>query len=173
VSQPAPAVGQFKSARQEAAFGPEQASDFLLASVAFTPKGVEIKAERRKPSGEKPCDIEDTPSLTGVLAHFRLHSLASDWLYAGGAKTLELPPRPTPPFLFCPPFGRTEEKGREAQSRLGSRKFRLRRASPTGGSSSDWKNPGTVPEFSIGAARSIRCVANGQARGLRLGGSRG
>jgi hypothetical protein len=27
----------------------------------------------RKPSGEKPCDIEDIPSLTGVLAHFRLH----------------------------------------------------------------------------------------------------
>ena len=27
----------------------------------------------RKPSGEKPRDIEDTPSLTGVLAHFRLH----------------------------------------------------------------------------------------------------
>jgi hypothetical protein len=30
VSQPAPAVGRFKSARQEAAFGPEQASDFLF-----------------------------------------------------------------------------------------------------------------------------------------------
>jgi hypothetical protein len=35
--------------------------------------GVELKAERRKPSGEKHCDIEDIPSLTGVLAHFRLH----------------------------------------------------------------------------------------------------
>jgi hypothetical protein len=33
--------------------------------------GVELKAERRKPSGEKHCD--DIPSLTGVLAHFRLH----------------------------------------------------------------------------------------------------
>ena len=54
----------------------------LLASVAFTPKGVEIKAERRKPSGEKPCDIEDIPSFIGVLAHIRLHSLASDRLYA-------------------------------------------------------------------------------------------
>jgi hypothetical protein len=32
-----------------------------------------LKAERRKPSGEKHCDIEDNPSLTGVLAHFRLH----------------------------------------------------------------------------------------------------
>jgi hypothetical protein len=32
-----------------------------------------LKAARRKPSGEKPCDIEDIPSLTGVLAHFLLH----------------------------------------------------------------------------------------------------
>jgi hypothetical protein len=32
-----------------------------------------LKAERRKPSGEKPCDIEDNPSFTGVLAHCRLH----------------------------------------------------------------------------------------------------
>jgi hypothetical protein len=39
----------------------------------FMPNGVELKAERRKPSGEKHCDIEDIPSLTGVLAHFRLH----------------------------------------------------------------------------------------------------
>jgi hypothetical protein len=67
-----------------------------LASVAFTPKGVEIKAERRKPSGEKHCDIEDTPSFIGVLAHIRLPSLASDRLYAVGAKALELEPRPTP-----------------------------------------------------------------------------
>ena len=72
-----------------------------LASVAFTPKGVEIKAERRKPSGEKPCDIEDIPSFIGVLAHIRLHSLASDRLYAVGAKALELAP-PQPPFLFLP-----------------------------------------------------------------------
>lgn len=39
--------------------------------VAFAPNGVELKAERRKPSGEKNCDIEDIPSLNGVLAHFR------------------------------------------------------------------------------------------------------
>ena len=39
----------------------------------LTPNGVELEAERRKPSGEKYCDIEDIPSLTGVLAHFRLH----------------------------------------------------------------------------------------------------
>jgi hypothetical protein len=44
-----------------------------LASVGFMPNGVELKAERRKPSGEQHCDIEDIPSLTGVLAHFRLH----------------------------------------------------------------------------------------------------
>ena len=37
------------------------------------PAGVELKAERRKPSGEKHFDIEDIPSLTGVLAHFRFH----------------------------------------------------------------------------------------------------
>jgi hypothetical protein len=36
-----------------------------------SPEGVELKAERRKPSGEKHCEIEDNPSLTGVLAHFR------------------------------------------------------------------------------------------------------
>jgi hypothetical protein len=35
--------------------------------------GVELKAERRKASDEKHCDIADIPSLTGVLAHFRLH----------------------------------------------------------------------------------------------------
>jgi hypothetical protein len=45
----------------------------LLASVGFVPNGVELKAERRTPSGEKHRDIEDIPSLTGVLAHFRLH----------------------------------------------------------------------------------------------------
>jgi len=44
-----------------------------LPIVGPTPNGVELKAERRKPSGEKPCDIEDNPSFTGVLAHFRLH----------------------------------------------------------------------------------------------------
>jgi hypothetical protein len=49
------------------------------------PNGVELKAERRKPSGEKHCDIEDTPSLTGVLAHFRLHEFNAIRLYAGGA----------------------------------------------------------------------------------------
>jgi hypothetical protein len=37
------------------------------------PNGVELKAERRKPSGEKHFDIEDIQSLTGVLAHFRFH----------------------------------------------------------------------------------------------------
>ena len=35
--------------------------------------GDELKAERRKPSVVKHCDIEDIPSLTEVLAHFRLH----------------------------------------------------------------------------------------------------
>jgi hypothetical protein len=44
-----------------------------LGPAGIKPNGVELKAERRKPSGEKPCDIEDIPSLTGVLAHFRLH----------------------------------------------------------------------------------------------------
>jgi hypothetical protein len=43
------------------------------SAVGLTPAGVELKAERRKPSGEKHRDIEDIPSLTGVLAHFRLH----------------------------------------------------------------------------------------------------
>jgi hypothetical protein len=49
------------------------AIELFLPSAGFTPNGVELKAERRKPSGEKHCDIEDIPSLTGVLAHFRLH----------------------------------------------------------------------------------------------------
>jgi hypothetical protein len=43
------------------------------SAVGFTPNGVELKAERRKPSGEKHRDIENIPSLTGVLAHFRSH----------------------------------------------------------------------------------------------------
>jgi hypothetical protein len=43
------------------------------SAVGFTPNGVELKAERRKPSGEKHRDIEDIPSITGVLAHFRSH----------------------------------------------------------------------------------------------------
>jgi hypothetical protein len=37
------------------------------------PNGIELKAERRKPSVEKHCDIEDIPSLNGVLPRFRLH----------------------------------------------------------------------------------------------------
>jgi hypothetical protein len=51
----------------------QTAIKLFLASVGFMPNGVELKAERRKPSGEKHCDIEDNPSFTGVLAHFRLH----------------------------------------------------------------------------------------------------
>jgi len=43
------------------------------SAVGFTPNGVELKAERRKASGEKHRDIENIPSLTGVLAHFRSH----------------------------------------------------------------------------------------------------
>jgi hypothetical protein len=44
-----------------------------LATVGFMPNDVELRAERRKPSGEKHRDIGDIPLLTGVLAHFRLH----------------------------------------------------------------------------------------------------
>ena len=57
-----------------------------MASVGFRRNGVELKAERRKPSGEKHCDSENLPSLTGVLAHFRLHQFNAIGLYAGGAK---------------------------------------------------------------------------------------
>ena len=46
---------------------------FKEPPFGLVPNVVALKAERRKPSGEKPCDIEDSPSLTGVLAHFRLH----------------------------------------------------------------------------------------------------
>jgi hypothetical protein len=41
------------------------------ANLARAPIGIELKAERRKPSGEKNRDVEHIPSLTGVLAHFR------------------------------------------------------------------------------------------------------
>jgi hypothetical protein len=58
-----------------------------LAYVGFKRNGVEFKAERRKPSGEKHCDIENLPSLTGVLAHFRFHEFNAIGLYANGAKT--------------------------------------------------------------------------------------
>jgi hypothetical protein len=40
-------------------------------AVSFMPDGVELKAERRKPSGERHRDTENISSLTGVLAHFR------------------------------------------------------------------------------------------------------
>ncbi|MCY2998587.1 MAG: hypothetical protein NT168_10810 [Planctomycetota bacterium] len=55
--------------------------------MSFPSNGVELKAERRKPSGEKHCDIEDIPSLTGVLAHFRFHEFN-----ARRACTAEKPP---------------------------------------------------------------------------------
>jgi hypothetical protein len=58
-----------------------------LASVGFTRNGVELKTERRKPSGEKHCDIENLPSHTGVLAHFRFHEFNTIARKAGGAKT--------------------------------------------------------------------------------------
>ena len=45
----------------------------IKPTAGLVPNGVDLEAERRKPSGEKPFDIVDTPSLTGVLAHFRLH----------------------------------------------------------------------------------------------------
>ena len=56
------------------------------------PYAVDLKAERRKPSGEKHCDIEDIPSLTGVLAHFRLHEYKAirKWLNAGMARWVAL-----------------------------------------------------------------------------------
>jgi hypothetical protein len=41
----------------------------------------------RKPSGEKHCDIENLPSLTGVLAHFRFHEFNALGLHPGGDKT--------------------------------------------------------------------------------------
>ena len=63
------------------------ALEIFLASVGFTANGVEFKAERRKPSGEKHCDIENLPSHTGVLAHFRFHEFNTIGLHAGGAKT--------------------------------------------------------------------------------------
>jgi hypothetical protein len=50
------------------------------------PNGVELKAERRKPSGEKNRDIENIPSLTGVLAHFRFHEFNAILLHASGPK---------------------------------------------------------------------------------------
>ena len=56
-------------------------------NIKATPNGFELKAERRKPSGEKHCDIEDIPSLTGVLAHFRLHSFNAIRGDTGGNKT--------------------------------------------------------------------------------------
>jgi len=37
---------------------------------------------------KKSCDIEDTPSLTGVLAHFRSHEFNAIGIYAGEAKAL-------------------------------------------------------------------------------------
>lgn len=43
--------------------------------------------EQREPSDEKSCNIEDTPSLSGVLAQFRSHQFNAIGLYAGGAKT--------------------------------------------------------------------------------------
>jgi hypothetical protein len=61
--------------------------DALLSdepSVGPAPNGVKLKAERRKPSGEKSCDIEDIPSLTGVLAHFRLHEFNAIRACPGG-----------------------------------------------------------------------------------------
>ena len=62
------------------------ALEHFLVSVGFMPNGVELKAERRKPSGEKHCDIENLPSLTGVLAHFRSQSFNANGLHGGGAK---------------------------------------------------------------------------------------
>ena len=74
-----------------------RASPPCLASIDFTPNGVELKAELRKPSGEKHGDIEDLPSLTGVLAHFRLHSFNAIRIYAIGAQTPSYHPSNDPP----------------------------------------------------------------------------
>ena len=62
------------------------ALEIFLASVGFMANGVEFKAERRKPSGEKHCDIENLPSLTGVIALVRSHSFNPIGLYAVGTK---------------------------------------------------------------------------------------
>ena len=78
-----------------------RASPRCLASVDFTPNGVELKAERRKPSGEKHGDIEDIPSLTGVLAHFRLQSFNAIRIYASRAQTPSYHPA-IPPLLGLP-----------------------------------------------------------------------
>ncbi len=39
----------------------------------FTLNGVELKAERRKPSGEKYFEFDEIASLTGAIEHFRLY----------------------------------------------------------------------------------------------------
>jgi hypothetical protein len=88
-----------------------------MATVGFMPNCVELKAERRKPSGEKPCDIVDTPSLTGVLAHFRLHEFNTIRLYAGGAMIRRYQGEGSP-FLLLPPRG-----GRRSTIDLKNRNF--------------------------------------------------
>jgi hypothetical protein len=73
--------------------------------------GVELKAERRKPSGEKHSDIEDIPSLTGVLAHFRLHQFNgilqrhSSMPFGARSKGGQVQGRPVP-------YGRDREFGK-------------------------------------------------------------
>ena len=49
-----------------------------------------LKAERRKPSGEKHSDIEDIPSLTGVFAHFRLREFNAILGKVQGARCLAM-----------------------------------------------------------------------------------
>ena len=41
----------------------QTAIELFLASVGFMPNGTDLKAERRKPSGEKLCDIEVRESM--------------------------------------------------------------------------------------------------------------
>jgi len=60
----------------------------------FSPEGVELKAERRKPSGEKHCEIEDNPSLTGVLAHFRFQHHCPTKPGSGSPAEIRLLPSP-------------------------------------------------------------------------------
>ena len=76
------ACGPFVDEGEGGARGDAHLSD--EPSVGPAPNGVKLKAERRKPSGEKSCDIEDIPSLTGVLAHFRLHEFNAIRACPGG-----------------------------------------------------------------------------------------
>ena len=79
--------------------------ELLSLTVGLVPNSVEFKAERRKPSGEKPCDIEDVHHSPECL---RTSAYTNSMPFAGLSRRKHHSPLPGLPFCLRSDFAPSE-----------------------------------------------------------------